>query len=210
MRDIWFTFLTHHSVQFLMLSTVLCFAAVSLLDVWSYWPFALLVVVIAPFYEWVAHKYTLHLPLKQEASFIRRYQIRLHHGHHAEPERRDLQFAPASAIFLMFVQFYLSYALVAWLFGVNGWEAAFVPCLASLVYYLAYEWIHLAHHTLSYKPLTSWGRNMRQAHMLHHFHNENFNWGITNGLGDKVLGTWKDIDDVPRSPTAKSIAGYQH
>ena len=51
---------------------------------------------------------------------------------------------------------------------------------------------------------------MREAHMRHHFHNENFNWGITNGLGDKVLGTWKDIDDVPRSPTAKSIAGYQN
>ena len=70
MRDIWFTFLTHLSVQFLMLSTVLCFVAVSLLDVWSYWPFALLVVMIAPFYEWVTHKYTLHLPLKQEAGFI--------------------------------------------------------------------------------------------------------------------------------------------
>ena len=33
---------------------------------------------------------TLHLPLKQEASFIRRYRW-LHHGHHTEPERRDLQ-----------------------------------------------------------------------------------------------------------------------
>ena len=80
MRDIWFTFLIHLSVQFLMLSTVLCFVAVSFLDVWSYWPFTLLVVVIAPFYEWVTHKYTLHLPLKQEAGLIRRYQIRLQHA----------------------------------------------------------------------------------------------------------------------------------
>ena len=210
MRNIWYTYLTHSSVQLLMVSTVLCAIAVSVLDVWSYWPLSLMVVGIAPFYEWVAHKYTLHLPLKQEAGFIQNYQIRLHHGHHAEPERRDLQFAPASAIFLMFVQFYLSYALFAWLFDANGWKVAFVPCLASFVYYLAYEWIHLAHHTSSYKPLTAWGRRMREAHMRHHFHNENYNWGITNGLGDRVLGTWKDIDDVPRSPTAKSIAGYQH
>mgnify|MGYP007000231014 len=79
MREIWYTFITHHSVQFLTLSTGLCFASVTLLGVWSYWPFALLVVVIAPFYEWVAHKYTLHLPLKEEAGFIRSYQIRLHH-----------------------------------------------------------------------------------------------------------------------------------
>ena len=112
--------------------------------------------------------YTYHLNRKLASLDV--IKIRLHHGHHAEPERRDLQFAPASAIFLMFVQFYLSYALVAWLFGVNGWEAAFVPCLASLVYYLAYEWIHLAHHTSSYKPLTSWGRNMREAHMLSLIH----------------------------------------
>ena len=45
--------------------------------------------------------------------------------------------------------------------------------------------------------------------MRHHFHNENYNWGITNGLGDVVLGTWKLTQEVPKSATIKNIAGYQ-
>ncbi|MBT5518814.1 MAG: sterol desaturase family protein [Rhodobiaceae bacterium] len=174
---------------------------------WIYWPWAVLVVVSAPFFEWVTHKYTLHRDLTDKPGFWRDYQIRLHHGHHLYPERRDLQFAPTSAIVIMFVQLYASYALMIYLVG-HPHPAVWVPLLASLVYYLVYEWTHLAHHTQSYKPLTRWGGSLREAHMRHHFHNENYNWGITNGLGDVLLGTWKTTQDVQKSATAKKLSGF--
>ena len=44
--------------------------------------------------------------------------------------------------------------------------------------------------------------------MQHHFHNENYNWGITNMIGDYFFGTLKDNKSVKKSTTAKSIAGY--
>ena len=44
--------------------------------------------------------------------------------------------------------------------------------------------------------------------MQHHFHNENFNWGITNLLADYVLGTFKTSKNIVKSSTTKTIAGY--
>ncbi|MBL6642692.1 MAG: sterol desaturase family protein [PS1 clade bacterium] len=204
MRDVFQVYFKHGTVQFLFAALFICAYAVDALALWQSWPWMLLVIATAPFFEWVTHKYTLHRPLSDKPGFWRDYQIRLHHGHHLHPERRDLQFAPVSGIIIMFIQLYLSYALFTW-----SWTIALVPLLASIAYYLAYEWTHLAHHTQSYKPLFGWGRALRDAHMRHHFHNENYNWGITNGLGDVLLGTWKSTGDVDKSPTAKKLSGYE-
>lgn len=204
MREIFEDYVTYGTVQFLFVALAACTYAVETLSLWRSWPWMLVVIASAPFFEWVTHKYTLHRPLSETPGFWRDYQIRLHHGHHLHPERRDLQFAPVSGIIVMFIQLYLTYALLTW-----SWTTALVPLLASIAYYLAYEWIHLAHHTQSYKPLTAWGNALRAAHMRHHFHNENYNWGITNGLGDVLLGTWKNTGEVEKSATAKKLSGYE-
>ena len=208
MRDVLREYITHTSVQMLFAGLFACGYAVTHFELWAYWPWALIVIASAPFFEWVTHKYTLHRDLTDKPGFWRDYQIRLHHGHHVHPERRDLQFAPTSAIILMFVQLYLSYALMVFIVD-QPHVVVLVPLLTSIAYYLIYEWTHLAHHTKDYTPLTAWGRALREAHMRHHFHNENYNWGITNGLGDVVLGTWKNTGDVPKSQTAKKLSGYE-
>lgn len=208
MKDIAADYITHPSVQFLLAALIICSLAVHVLALWQAWPWVMLVIASAPFFEWLTHKYTLHRPLTEKPGFWRDYQIRLHHGHHLYPERRDLQFAPFSAIIAMFVQLYLSYAFMVWLVG-QPHQTVLMPLLASIAYYLVYEWVHLAHHTQSYRPKTAWGRALREAHMRHHFHNENYNWGITNGLGDVFLGTWKNTSEVAKSPTAKKLSGYE-
>ena len=53
-------YLTHTSVQFLFLALFASLAAISELAVWEHWPWLVLVVVSAPFYEWVTHKFVLH------------------------------------------------------------------------------------------------------------------------------------------------------
>lgn len=208
MRDVLRNYLSHNSVQFLFVGLAFCAYGISQQALWHSWPWVLVVIASAPFFEWVTHKYTLHRPLTDKPGFWRDYQIRLHHGHHLHPERRDLQFAPISAIIAMFVQLYLSYALMVWLVG-QPHETVLMPLLASIAYYLVYEWVHLAHHTQNYRPLTGWGRALRDAHMRHHFHNENYNWGITNGLGDVLLGTWKGTSEVEKSTTAKKLSGFE-
>ena len=65
-----------------------------------------------------------------------------------------------------------------------------------------------SHHSKHYKPLTGIGKNLKEAHMQHHFHNENYNWGITNLLADYILKTFKTSNEIPKSPTIKTIAGF--
>ena len=203
MKVIFKDYITHTSVQFLFLALFISLAAISELAVWEHWPWLVLVVVSAPFYEWITHKFVLHGALSPMPGRWRDYQIRLHHGHHLDPANRTLQFAPASAILIMMVQLYLFYALVCWSITV-----ALVPLAGSIAYYLFYEWVHLAHHTPAYRPRTRMGMALRDAHMRHHFHNENYNWGITNALGDMILGTWKHLDEIPKSTTARHLDNF--
>jgi hypothetical protein len=85
---------------------------------------------------------------------------------------------------------------------------AIVPITGHLLYHLWYELMHLAHHSKTYKPMTTIGKKLKESHMSHHFHNENYNWGITNMIGDYFFGSLKDNKSVEKSSTIKSIAGY--
>ncbi|MDB2584818.1 sterol desaturase family protein [Alphaproteobacteria bacterium] len=203
MRSIWKSYFSHPTVLLLFVGFAASLYGVTTLQLWDQWGWIFLIIAIAPFYEWVTHKYVLHQELTPKPGWKRDFQIRLHHGHHLHPDDRHLQFAPTSALVVMFAQLYGFYALVTW-----SWETPLMPLLASLAYYLVYEWIHLAHHTKTYTAVTKSGLALREAHMRHHFHNENYNWGITNGLGDIVLNTWKSTQEVPKSATVKKLAGY--
>jgi sterol desaturase/sphingolipid hydroxylase (fatty acid hydroxylase superfamily) len=49
---------------------------------------------------------------------------------------------------------------------------------------------------------------MKEHHLLHHFHHEDGNYGITSFAVDKALGTYYDkAKDRPRSPTVYNL-GY--
>jgi sterol desaturase/sphingolipid hydroxylase (fatty acid hydroxylase superfamily) len=69
---------------------------------------------------------------------------------------------------------------------------------------LAYEWTHFLIHT-SYAPRGAVYRNLWRLHRLHHYKNEDYWFGVTGHLGDRVLGTAPDPKDVPLSPTARTL-----
>ena len=56
-----------------------------------------------------------------------------------------------------------------------------------------------------YHPRTRLGRLMKRHHLLHHFKNERFWFGVTNPVVDKLLGTWKRRADVEKSETARTL-----
>ena len=130
MKMIFKDYLTHTNVQFLFLALFASVAGISNLALWGNWPWLILVVLSAPFYEWVTHKFVLHGALSPVPGWWRDYQIRLHHGHHLDPTDRALQFAPASGILIMMIQLYAFYALVCWSF-----TEALVPLAGSIAYY---------------------------------------------------------------------------
>ncbi|MCF6776680.1 sterol desaturase family protein [Thiotrichales bacterium 19X7-9] len=169
----------------------------------DYWYWALLPIVIAPFYEWYAHKFLLHAKLSTKYKKLRSFQIKLHHEHHKQPHSLKYQFAPPLAVVIHLIQTYLLFSLITLSFSI-----AVIPFTFGILYYLFYEWMHLAHHTTSYKPKTNLGQKLKRAHMRHHFYNENYCWGITNPVGDIAFGTFKSRDNVAKSSTTHSISGY--
>ncbi|MEE2743901.1 MAG: sterol desaturase family protein [Bdellovibrionota bacterium] len=157
---------------------------------------SLIVIVLAPFAEWLLHKYVLHM----EADPDNEYMEKLHIGHHREPKRVELFFAPLSAgLILPFISFFLTLILTARL----EWAIAF--SLSTILYFLFYEWIHLAHHVDEYKPKTSWGKKLKKAHQWHHYKNENYWWGITSSLGDDILKTFPNPQDIIKSESVMDL-----
>jgi len=204
-------------------------------------------IAIAPFYEWIIHKFVLHNRIGNRVSIDRipgkEYKIddtfmhlttvgekefyiveiqeeiiiaadknpapsrwntefmeKLHYGHHKDPDYIPYIFAPIGAIIIMFAALFLLAFAVCW-----NIDAAAVFTFSVILYYLHYEWMHLGHHVKGYKHLFPWNRKMAKLHSLHHYKNENYWWGITNSLGDRMLGTYKDHGGIERSKSVKDI-----
>ena len=165
----------------------------------EYW-YLVFVLALAPFYEWVLHKYVLHAKGDKENEWKMKYMDRLHRDHHKEPKVIELLFAPLSGG--LFIPF--SFFIIFFIFSQNTVISVYGAAL-SLTYYLYYEWIHLAHHIDEYKPITKRGKELKKAHQWHHYKNENYWWGVTSSLGDKLLGTYPRPIDVNKSITVKDI-----
>lgn len=89
---------------------------------------------------------------------------------------------------------------------IPGWSNRSSWYVAAFAMALTYEWVHFLIHT-DYKPRTYPYRMLYNHHRLHHYRNEQYWFGITNTLGDHVLGTAPDKNDVPVSATAKNLHG---
>jgi sterol desaturase/sphingolipid hydroxylase (fatty acid hydroxylase superfamily) len=67
-----------------------------------------------------------------------------------------------------------------------------------------YEWTHFLIHS-PYRPRHRPYRTIWRAHRLHHFRNEHYWFGVTVHLADRVLRTYPEREDVPLSPTARTL-----
>lgn len=46
---------------------------------------------------------------------------------------------------------------------------------------------------------------MKKVHLLHHFKNENYWFGVTNMMYDKAFGTYKEEKEAEKSETARQL-----
>lgn len=150
--------------------------------------------------EYVTHRFVFHMaPPKHPA--LRRSLERLHYAHHERPEDLHLLFLPLWFTLPLLALF----GLLAWLLtGQPLLGAAFVA--GSSLSLLYYEWTHfVAHRPVT--PLTPWGRWMKKYHLWHHYKNEHYWFGVTNPSLDLLFGTYRDQAEVPKSATARRLAG---
>lgn len=153
-----------------------------------------------PFSEWLIHVFILHWkPKKVLGRTIDPLVARKHREHHADPKQTEWIFIPLPVLAKAVPATAVLYLLVF-----PTLELAMTAMTAGLAILLTYEWTHYLIHS-RYKPRSRFFRYIWRAHRLHHFKNENYWFGVTNPLGDHVLGTCPAKDAVDTSPTAKTL-----
>lgn len=166
------------------------------------WTDALAVGVLVaaqPFVEWLIHVYILHWKPKQVMGrTIDPLVARKHREHHADPKRTEWIFVPLPVLAKAIPTTSIAVLLLAPL------DLAMTAISAGLAILLTYEWTHYLIHS-RYQPKSRLYRYIWRAHRLHHFKNENYWFGVTNPMGDHVLGTFPAKDAVETSPTARSL-----
>ncbi|WP_284240839.1 sterol desaturase family protein [Paenibacillus glycanilyticus] len=153
--------------------------------------------------EYLTHRFFFHLKAPTNPLFLKLLR-RLHYDHHTDPHDLKLLFLPVwyslPNLGFFAILFYL-------LVGSLGATFAFAAGLVAML--LIYEWKHyVAHRPI--QPKTKFWKWNKRMHLLHHFKNENYWYGVSTPLVDVLFGTLKDEKDVPTSNTAKHLEKRGH
>ncbi|MCF6138361.1 sterol desaturase family protein [Pseudalkalibacillus berkeleyi] len=148
--------------------------------------------------EYMTHRFLFHLKTPQNP-FLLKMLKRLHYDHHSDPDDLHLLFLPLwYSIPNMIVWSALFYIISGNLF----YTLAFMCGLKVMLFF--YEWKHyVAHRPI--KPRTKFGVWMKKIHILHHYKNENYWYGVSNPVGDYLFGTMKEEKTVETSKTARDL-----
>jgi sterol desaturase/sphingolipid hydroxylase (fatty acid hydroxylase superfamily) len=152
--------------------------------------------------EYLIHRWLLHNQLFYRHPITAKIWRHLHYAHHMNPtETGGMIGPPQYAIPVML----LVTMPLGWLIG--GAAGAAGASAVGFWLVLAYEYAHGYSHLVT-EPRSRYGKMLRHLHMLHHFHNEKGNFGVTSPVFDILFGTYySDPAKVARCPTAKNL-GY--
>ena len=203
LREAFPIFASHLTPALIMAMTAALVVARAMAGHWRWQQLVIVAVVFAvqPFIEWTTHVWVLHAkPRRFFGREVDLYVAKKHRRHHADPRNLEILAMPVPGL----ITLTLVTSGVAALLGSTADRLTLGATAAAFL--LGYEWIHFLIHT-DYKPKTAAYRRLYQAHRLHHFRNENYWFGVSRLMGDKVLGTFPSKEDVPLSPTVKALLG---
>lgn len=198
------SFFFRMATPFVMLAALLLLVGLRLVlrdftnvDLW------LLVGLIAayPLIEWLAHRVVLHW--QPRTVFGRTIDIGPavnHRAHHVTPN--DLtKSVPDTTRNLLIVLVGAAVPTFVILHDAGPRVTVLGYVVAAL---LAYEWTHYLIHS-THRPRGRLFRRLRRNHLLHHYRNEKYWFGVVAHSGDVLLRTDPSPDSVPRSPTARTL-----
>lgn len=155
-------------------------------------------IVFYTFNEYMTHRFLFHLKPPKNA-FLLKMLRRLHYDHHVYPDDLKLLFLPvwfsipSFTIYLLITYGITKSVTVTLSFGIG-----------MIIMLLVYEWKHyIAHKPI--RPFTKFGRWLKKQHILHHYKNEKFWFGVSNPVFDFIFRTLKDGKDVELSETARNL-----
>lgn len=187
----FFTHVTPLAVVAIWLPVVAAFLVLGL----STWPatqsllwiplvFALGVVLVWTFAEYVIHRFVFHLtPKTRTATQI---VFLFHHIHHVQPHiKTRLVMPPAVSIPMAFVAYGLFSVIFNNLLGVPH---LLLPTLAGFTLgYVTYDLTHYAtHHSRTRSRIMKF---LKRHHMEHHYKTPHARFGVTSNVWDLVFNT---------------------
>lgn len=210
MRDLVKAYVTHYAVAtYLALATLSIALAVLWLPdaaaatVGRVLAAGIAAAIVYPAVWYALHRWLLHSRILWRYRLTATVWKRIHFDHHQDPHDLSVLFG---ALYTTLPTISLVALPLGWLIG--GGPAGAAACFAGgLLTTCFYEFCHSAQH-LNYRPKSRMMQEMKRLHLLHHFHNEQGNHGITNFVVDRLLGTWyATARDMPKSPTVFNL-GY--
>ncbi|MBL8675099.1 MAG: sterol desaturase family protein [Rhodospirillales bacterium] len=209
MRDLVRAYFTHYAVAaYFTLAAAALYLTVRWMPAWdAEWigrvaAAGIAAVVVYPAVWYGLHRWVLHGNYLYKNALTAPVWKRIHFDHHQDPHNLGVLFG---ALYTTLPTILAVTAPLGWLIAGPAGSAA---CVAgALLTTCFYEFCHSTQH-LNYKPALKWMQDMKRLHLLHHFHNENGNHGITNFVVDRALGTFYDTArDKPKSATVFNL-GY--
>lgn len=199
------TFVSHDSPRLILLFVLI-------LGGWRLWLghfgwgdalIAAALVAYFPVNEWLIHVLLLHFrPRELFGRKVDFYLPKTHRHHHANPWDLDWVFIPRHVHALTAP----AAALILW--ALWPWKEFALTALAVyLLLGLHYEWVHYLAH-IPWCPDNKYYQRRVREHRYHHFRNENFWWGVSFGLADRLLGTAPKVEETSRSGTTSTL-GYK-
>lgn len=206
--ELWIAYFMYLAIQvYIVLG--LCFGFLAGKAVYegetSWWQVALSVVVVIMLYPliwYLLHRFVLHGSYLYKSPWTARIWKRIHFDHHRDPHDLKVLFG---ALYTTLPTILFLISPIGYLIG--GLPCAFAALSTGLFVTCFYEFCHCIQH-LKYTPKSNFLKKMKKLHLQHHFHDENHNYGITNFVPDKLLGTFNhDPRAVKKSPTVFNL-GY--
>jgi sterol desaturase/sphingolipid hydroxylase (fatty acid hydroxylase superfamily) len=165
------------------------------------WPMAAM-VVLYPIAEYLLHRFLLHGNFLAKSPLTSPLWYRIHYRHHSKPSDQSVILAAPYTIVGAVIFFSLLLGLGFGSFTALTWALA----VGSLLI-ISYEYAHSVCHA-AFPTENPYLKSIRMNHVLHHFHSESGNYGITNNLSDILFGTRYGDKPLPkRSPTVRNL-GY--
>ena len=204
LKQLWVAYLTHPTILLYFSLIIGCIVAVCYtFNGWVPVLSSIIVMIFGfPLIWYIIHRWIMHVSLLYRMKWSASLWKRIHFDHHQDPHLLNVLFgSPLNTIpTIIIIGGGLGYLV--------GGFCGFFASIGTAVYMSCfYEFFHCIQH-LNYKPKSRYVNHIKQVHVLHHFHYEKGNFGITNYFWDKVFGTYyEDAKARPRSPTVFNM-GY--
>jgi sterol desaturase/sphingolipid hydroxylase (fatty acid hydroxylase superfamily) len=208
-RDLMWAYVSYPSIQ--MYGMLLVSSTVLALVIYPYFPvspFRLIgsiigTLLVYPFVEYALHRFILHGRYLYRSSWTAALWKRIHYDHHQDPNDLHVLFGSASTTLPAIVVATFPIGM-----SIAGWAGVPLSFATGLGCFMVYELCHCMAH-LRVNPKGKFLGRIKRHHLLHHFHNEQGNFGITSLICDRLFGSlYSSGEKVPVSQTVSNL-GYQ-